>query len=715
MSEVLLVEITFNDKKWYLSEEGYMGESYYAPYLADSLSLELGEVKGGFIGVRLGNLSIANRPNDRFSPFSIFGGGYAALLSNPVQKIPIDVYWQQKQSSEAIFSGTMYLSSFDTDKFTFLLEDGISDLDLLDEAVDITSDFVDLASISIKGNGNTATVLAPDHGLFTGDQIRVFDATSTTNNSEVIKFNTLDTNRLDTIEVSITKTDDNSFSYTLVNDTNGNPQSTTAFVYAREYRMQTFTKKAQPFSFGVVVKEKDIIKTAERARVQNADGSFQLGSSSGDEFANPGLNHVPSPIPVDKDNIKRPLELFDDGVLVGSVQNNIGSLKTSGISIRSMSANPAGITRTGDLFTINTVSAHNLQEGQAVKILGVTGDLADILNTTGPFHIVDKKVSATSFNLFKRSGEVDGAITLDGDNGSSTSTAVIKTPGDYFGSDRLPTSTTIFSRAFFNNLASYVSGDASTVEQLDGFDHTSRDGTVIFGTPLVSGISKNGETLAEFFEFIRTKLNITNVDFSDATDASNIVLRLWLTTQTKVVEYAGEISYAANHLFEIKNDTIRVIDRSNIPSTFISLNNWEIVSAQYKVPTPVKALRSKWTSNFADARTEPTSLTSRGESVIVSNSESGEIVDITPITKDHVKQREMLERIRNIINKTVITIGVGNIRSDIKVGSRIKVNRDEDGVSIYMIVRTISFNFSELETEIVGDGTVTVIEQDKIY
>ena len=164
-----------------------------------------------------------------------------------------------------------------------------------------------------------------------------------------------------------------------------------------------------------------------------------------------------------------------------------------------------------------------------------------------------------------------------------------------------------------------------------------------------------------------------------------------------------------------RQDTIRVIDRSNIPSTFISLNNWEIVSAQYKVPTPVKALRSKWTSNFADARTEPTSLTSRGESVIVSNSESGEIVDITPITKDHVKQREMLERIRNIINKTVITIGVGNIRSDIKVGSRIKVNRDEDGVSIDMIVRTISFNFSELETEIVGDGTVIVIEQDKIY
>ena len=89
MTDILLVEITFNQKRWYLSEEGYMGESYYSPFLEESPSLELGEVKGGYIGVRLGNLSISNRPNDRFSPFSIFGGGYEKLLSNPSQKIPV--------------------------------------------------------------------------------------------------------------------------------------------------------------------------------------------------------------------------------------------------------------------------------------------------------------------------------------------------------------------------------------------------------------------------------------------------------------------------------------------------------------------------------------------------------------------------------------------------------------------------------------------------
>ena len=87
MSELILVEIDFNSKKWHLSEEGFIGEHYYAPYLSETPSLELGEVKGGYIGVRLGDLNIANRPNDRFSPFSIFGGGYAKLLANPNQKI----------------------------------------------------------------------------------------------------------------------------------------------------------------------------------------------------------------------------------------------------------------------------------------------------------------------------------------------------------------------------------------------------------------------------------------------------------------------------------------------------------------------------------------------------------------------------------------------------------------------------------------------------
>ena len=101
MSDVLLTEMTFNGKTWYLSEDGHLSEHYYAPYLSKSPQLELGQIKGGFIGVRLGNISIVNKPNDKFSPFSIFSGGYGKLLSNPTQEIPIVIKWQQNKRTSS--------------------------------------------------------------------------------------------------------------------------------------------------------------------------------------------------------------------------------------------------------------------------------------------------------------------------------------------------------------------------------------------------------------------------------------------------------------------------------------------------------------------------------------------------------------------------------------------------------------------------------------
>ena len=100
---------------------------------------------------------------------------------------------------------------------------------------------------------------------------------------------------------------------------------------------------------------------------------------------------------------------------------------------------------------------------------------------------------------------------------------------------------------------------------------------------------------------------------------------------------------------------------------------------------------------------------------MISNMESGEILDISPVTENQNDAVLILTKIKDIINKNVITIKIGRIRPDIKTGQRIKANRDEDGVSIDMIVRTISYDFSDMSTEIVGDGILFVIEQDQIY
>ena len=720
MTDILLVEITFNQKRWYLSEEGYMGESYYSPFLEESPSLELGEVKGGYIGVRLGNLSISNRPNDRFSPFSIFGGGYEKLLSNPSQKIPVLLSWQQKDATESIFDGNMYLSSFDVDKFTFLLEDKTKDVDLLETAVDIKSNHVSVASISIR-NLNVgssladakAEVSAPAHGLVTGDLIRVSGATAHT------EFNTTDdSGNIEDREVTVLNV--NAFTYPVGSASNN-------FLYSDQYSLQTFTKKPKPFAFGVVDREKDIIQTAERNRTTTIDEVL-----SGFEYDNPDLD--PSANAEDSQGEARPLQLYDDGVLVGDVRDTRGGdLAGAGVGVSGITANIDGI------FTVTTSAAHGLEVGSTVSLEGVTDPTE--LNTRNAFYVVHRvkdtpasggNPAVYSFDIFARLNPPHtGAITL--------SSAKIKTPGEFFGIRRVPNADTIFSRAFFNNLTvdttasgydasdkstwSYNSSIASTFQVASGTTFTAKDGTVIYGTPLVSGISVHGETVAQFFSFIRKKIadielgepNIKSVDFSSAPNASSTRLSLWQTTQTKVLEYAGEIAYAANYLFEIRNNTIRVIDRDFESPNFININNWEIVKASYKMPTPTKALRVKWSSNIANPKTIPTSLTTREESVMISNMDSGEILDITYVTKDSADARSILEKIRKVLNKTVVTLSIGNIRTDIKVGTRIKANREEDGLSIDFIARTIKFNFKGLETEVVGEGTVRVIEQDSVY
>ena len=757
MSDVLLVEIEFNSKTWYLSEEGYIGENYYAPYLSKSPSLELGEVKGGYIGVRLGDLSIANRSNDRFSPFSIFGGGYQKLLSNPNQKIPVNISWEQHDIIQSLFDGTMYLSGFNTDEFNFLLEDKIEDVDLLSQARDYNSSFVSVNSISIRGVNTYGYVIAPDHGLITGDFIKV-------SGSSINAFNTLN-NATGVIEpVRITVVDDNHFTYNFLGGL-----TSTAFERSSEYLMETYTKKPQPFSFGVINRKKDIILIDERPLRDN------LGDYSFFEYSNPDL---------DPNNAEYPILLFDDGVLVGSSDQNRSGRILNGLEV-------IGVTRNVDSLTLETADKHNLLIGSTVSLSGFT---PNEVNTSGAFYVVsdvrdpdsiaDGGSGPWTFNVFARlptdletiqtgsitgtantSGLVSGRhevkevpsstefkviynsttytitttvshslstgrfITLAVSGTSVTIKSIVEAPGEYFGPDRLPTNETIYSRAYWVDLLTWdnVPRDGlgnpdptdpaypNYVRTLDSVPLTARDGTAILGTPLVSGISRNGETLSDFFEYVARKVGVTNVDFSDAPNASSLKLQIWQTAQTKTIEFAGEIAYAANYLFEIKNDILRVIDRGLNPSVFKVVNNWEIIEATYKMPTPVKALRAKWVENIATSKTIPTSLTTREESVMISNMASGEILDITPISEDSSVIETVLLNIKNTINKNVITLKVGRIRDDILVGDRIKANRDEDGVSIDMIVRTIKYNFSELDTELVGDGSLVVIEQDQIY
>ena len=635
MTDVLLTEMTFNNKVWYLSEDGHLSENYYAPYLTKAPQLELGQIKGGFIGIRLGNLGIVNKPNDRFSPFSIYSGGYQKLMSNPTQNIPITIKWQQNEVTSSLFDGTMYLKTFGSDSLTFLLEDSYTDIDLLSEEIDIKANPATISSVEISASGTTATVIAPDHGLETGDEVTVTGATNS-------NFNVAD--------LAITKVDDNSFTYAI--------SSTTATELSGGYVIEFKEKKPGPFTFGSI--------NMKNGLIQKEDGT---GTYKGFAYANPQL---------DKDSTTNRLRLYDDGILVGSTD----STGSSGLT-KTATATPVKV---GKVVTVTTTTSHGASIGDQVTLSGITDD-----RYNGIFIIIDVP-TADSFSYYNNSTK-----TISGITGSNN----VFIESNYYGVDRVPTDSTIYSRANDPDASTGSSG--------------AQNGVVLLGTAYVSGVSKNGSTLSDFFAYVAEKLGVSNLNFKGAPLASTINLQQWVTGQTKLIDYAGKIAEGSNYLFEIKNDELRVMDRAEIPSDFITIENKDIVDASYKIPYPAKAFRAQWRESIPNTTVAPAQIEDRPVSIMVSNSASGKIIDLPVVTENIDDQRTIINAIRNVVNKPVVNLTVGDIRLDLKVGTRLKGLRKEDGLSFDMMVRTVSYDFKGLGTKVSGDGTITVIEQTSVY
>ena len=113
--------------------------------------------------------------------------------------------------------------------------------------------------------------------------------------------------------------------------------------------------------------------------------------------------------------------------------------------------------------------------------------------------------------------------------------------------------------------------------------------------------------------------------------------------------------------------------------------------------------------------TRPASIETRPVSVVIDNSASGKIVDVPAVTKNRVDARTILEGVRTVVNKSIVDLVIGGVRTDIKVGGRVKTNRQEDGISIDMMVRTVSYDFGGLTTKISGESVISLYEQTEFY
>lgn len=713
-ANLFLAEIDFLGKTWYVSNEAFSGRNYYAPYITQSPNLEIGPSKGGYIGVRMGQLSLSNNPYDEFHPFSIFTGGYKSLIENPNQLIPTRLFWGERESP--LFTGSISLDNLNSDEISFFIENEEYSNELLKLTRDVDAKTVSVTTESLsKDADNLVTVISPDHGLEDGDLVVV---TSSSDPS----FNTESSGKGSIIE----KVNDSSFTYTAPNG--GSTASTST-----DHSVQSYLKRFGPFVFGKVNLRGPLIE------IDNLDTD---GKSIGSTYENPGVE------PFDSNNH---LQLFDDGVLVGTTDSSITSQVVGG---------SASIAKSANIVTVTFTSSHGLSVGEAIEVSGVTGDSADEYNTR---QIITTVPSTTQiqFNVSEYAN-------------APTGTPTVKTINNFFGDGRYPSVTRIRSRQEDTNQQSGTyshNGTDLTISITDhefkvgdavklNFSSGSRSGTSEIvtvktrnegtngkgtsfvatstessgsgnvqtgtargyegvGQSAVSGISTNGSTVAEFFEMIKDKLHtadkpVTSVDFSRAPNCDTEQYGIWVMQQSLVIDFAGKIAENSNYHFTIDQGVLKLFDLRSTSSTFRTFRNDEVTDATYIMPYPIKAFETNFQINVPKTDKVPTAMVAETRTVRVENLFDGEVKKIENVTDDLEDAETFLKNIKEVKTKSATSITIGDVIVDVKIGDRIKTIREEDGLSIDMNVRSIKYNFDQLETKFEGDCTLSIIERETV-
>jgi hypothetical protein len=73
----------------------------------------------------------------------------------------------------------------------------------------------------------------------------------------------------------------------------------------------------------------------------------------------------------------------------------------------------------------------------------------------------------------------------------------------------------------------------------------------------------------------------------------------------------------------------------------------------------------------------------------------------------------IITAVKNIEIKPTASITVADIQTGWKPGDRFTLNREDDLITIDMIVRTINYNFVSQDTTISGDATLTDFTTDR--
>jgi len=164
MTQRILVEILASGRYYYLSEEGFLGERFYYPFIKRIPTLELGQIENsGRVGIRYGYVTLTNEPTNPLHPFGL--NRFSQLLTYQAL-YPIRIYWGE---GNLIFSGSSFLNSITEEEISFTLTD--AEIEFGFQKFSLTEAFVFVEGVSSdldESGQEVTTITAEDHRLNIG-------------------------------------------------------------------------------------------------------------------------------------------------------------------------------------------------------------------------------------------------------------------------------------------------------------------------------------------------------------------------------------------------------------------------------------------------------------------------------------------------------------------------------------------------------------------
>jgi len=239
------------------------------------------------------------------------------------------------------------------------------------------------------------------------------------------------------------------------------------------------------------------------------------------------------------------------------------------------------------------------------------------------------------------------------------------------------------------------------------------------GNVVVSGTGAQGTTVETFFDYVANtlSLDVTTADTTKSTVAATRVIHLYENRPQLLIDFASKVAEATNHQFHISpnpsdgNLTLYLIDRANSPAATV-IENIDVIASSYKLGFPVESV----IGNYEAITRKGEQLQNLDVAVTVTNIPIGRLIvrEMYADTVSHVSEvNTILTAIKNIEIKPTASITVSDIQTGWKPGDRFTLNRNQDLISIDMIVRNIQYNFLTQDTTISGDATLTDFTTDR--